>query len=597
MSSDRGTWNLALARAFVSALADAGVRHACVCPGSRSTPLALALAQHPAIRVWMHIDERSAGFFGLGMARTGKEPVALLCSSGTAAANFLPAVVEASYSRVPLIVLTADRPPELRDFGAAQTIDQLRLYGSHVKWFLDMPVPEANDELLPHATAVAMRAVATALAGPAGPVHLNFPFREPLVPAGLLEPDAPEQSWPNGSHNAARASGEVVSRGRVVPPEDLIVELSSELRGVERGIIVCGPQDDPALARPVAQLARALGYPILADPLSHVRTGPHDRALVIDSYDAFLRDEATARKLEPEVVIRLGALPTSKPLTLFLQRVARCQVLIDGDGGWRDPLHRVSRVIHADPNLTCAALAAAAGEHLPDRSDSEWVRSWREVAAQTRWAVAERLQQDTEFFEGRVFAELAGLLPAGTTLVAGNSMPVRDLDTFFPTSERPLRFLANRGANGIDGVVSTALGAAAISGEPVVLVIGDLSFYHDLNGLLAARRHGVRATIIVLNNDGGGIFSFLPQAASVDHDTFEELFGTPIGLNIEAAAHLYGAEYACPATWEEFRELVGDAIERPALSIIEVRTDRKRNVAQHRAVWAAVAARLRQEQP
>ncbi len=595
MSGDYGTWNLALAKAFVTSLADAGVRHACVCPGSRSTPLALALAQHPAIKVWVHIDERSAGFFGLGMARLSKEPVALLCSSGTAAANFLPAVVEAHYSRVPLVVLTADRPPELRDFGAAQTIDQIRLYGSHVKWFLDMPVPVASDDLLRHARAVARRAVATAVAGPAGPVHVNFPFREPLVPAQPLasnarEPEPAALSWP------ARSGQSGVSRGRTIPEESVVAELAAELTQIERGLIVCGPHDDPALAQPVADLAHALGYPILADPLSQVRVGQHDRTLVIDSYDAFLRDEPAAQLLRPDIVVRVGAIPTSKPLVLFLERFAGCQVMIDEDGGWRDPLHRVTRVIHADPCLTCSALAEAARRQGTVKSAGAWARTWLDVAAQTRKAIADQLASDPDVFEGRVFAELAHLLPPGAIVFAGNSMPVRDLDTFFPTRDAPVRFLANRGANGIDGVVSSALGVAAVTSAPVVLVIGDLSFYHDLNGLLAAKRHGVRATVIVLNNDGGGIFSFLPQATYVDAETFETLFGTPAGLNIEAAARLYDASYARPGTWEEFRLAVTAAIDAPGLSIIEVRTNRQLNVTQHRAVWAAVAAQLRQRQ-
>lgn len=595
MSSDYGTWNLALARAFVASLANAGIGHACVCPGSRSTPLALALAEHPGIRVWVHVDERSAGLFALGMARQSQEPVALLCSSGTAAANFLPAVVEANYSRVPLVILTADRPPELRDFGAAQTIDQIRLYGSHVKWFLDMPVPDGSDEVLRHASAVASRAVATAVAGPAGPVHLNFPFREPLVPAQPLAASARETE-PASFSSLARSCQSGVSRGRVVPQESVVTELATELTRIERGLIVCGPQDDPALAQPIADLAQALGYPILADPLSQIRAGLHDRSLVIDSYDAFLRDEPTTHALKPDIVLRVGAIPTSKPLILFLQRLAGCQVMIDGDGGWRDPLHRVTRVIHADPSLACSALAEAAKGQETVKSAGAWARAWLDIAARTRLAITDRLAKETDLFEGRVFAELAHLLPAGATLFAGNSMPVRDLDTFFPTRDAPVRFLANRGANGIDGVVSSALGVAAVAGAPVVLVIGDLSFYHDLNGLLAAKLHGLRATIVVLNNDGGGIFSFLPQATYVDAETFETLFGTPVGLNIEAAARLYEASYARPANWEEFRRAVQAAIDGPGLSIIEVRTNRQQNVTQHRDVWAAVAAQLRQQQ-
>ncbi|MEA2584083.1 MAG: 2-succinyl-5-enolpyruvyl-6-hydroxy-3-cyclohexene-carboxylate synthase [Thermomicrobiales bacterium] len=593
MSMDHGTRNFALATAFVDELARAGVRYACVCPGSRSTPLAIGLAHHPSLRVSVHVDERSAAFFALGMARACGEPVALLCSSGTAAANFLPAIVEAYYARVPLIVLTADRPPELRDVGAAQTIDQLRLYGGHVKWFVDMPVPELIDDLLRHARVVADRAVATARSGPAGPVHLNFPFREPLMPTGalsealsLLDPVAHGGRPDNAPYAAA-------SRAPRPPDRRVVAALAADLAATPRGLIVCGPQSNPALAEAVTALATALNYPVLADPLSQVRCGGHDRALIVDSYDAFLRDESIGRELAPEVVLRIGAIPTSKPLALYLQRFPGSRhVLLGGDGDWRDPMRLASDVLDADPCLVCHALADAIAVGQHGRASCEWHQTWLAIASATREAIATHLAAETDLFEGRVFAELADLLPDGATLFAGNSMPVRDLDTFFPAADRAVTFLANRGANGIDGVVSSALGVAAVSAAPLVLVIGDLSFYHDLNGLLAAKKYGLRATIIVLNNDGGGIFSFLPQATTTEQDTFEELFGTPIGLDVESAAALYGATFARPATWTAFREAVAAGLAGDGLTVVEVVTDRGRNVAQHRAVWAAVAARL-----
>jgi 2-succinyl-5-enolpyruvyl-6-hydroxy-3-cyclohexene-1-carboxylate synthase len=584
-----GARNVALAGAFVAELGRAGLRHAVVCPGSRSTPLAVALAEEAAIRVWMHVDERSAAFFALGMARALGEPVAVLCSSGTAAANFLPAVVEARLSRVPLLVLTADRPPELRDVGAAQTIDQARLYGSHAKWFYELPVPEAAADLLRHARQVAARAIATAHAAPRGPVHLNFPFREPLLPAL----DEPAPAIADEAARSGRVDGEpftAVVSGRAVPALDL-APLARALAGQPRGLIVCGPQDDPALAPAVTRLAARLGYPILADALSQVRCGPHDRALVIDDYDAFLRDDATCRALAPDVVLRFGALPTSKPLAQFLARdPAGRHVLVD-DGGWRDPLFLASNVVQADPVAVCAVLGAT----LPERAAaSAWADVWRAAAGHTREAIDACLVAPDGSVEGRVFTELAALLPAGATIFAGNSMPVRDLDTFLPAGDRALRYLANRGANGIDGVVSSALGVAAVSPAPVVLVLGDLSFFHDLNGLLAAKLHGLRATIVVVNNDGGGIFSFLPQASQVAPDRFETLFGTPLGLDFRAAADLYGAHFSRPESWDDFRTAVAAGVAGDGLSIVEVRSERAANVTQHRAVWRAVAAALRE---
>jgi 2-succinyl-5-enolpyruvyl-6-hydroxy-3-cyclohexene-1-carboxylate synthase len=595
MTIDNGARNFALAEAFVDDLARAGVRNACVCPGSRSTPLAIKLACHPALRVWVHVDERSCGFFALGMARALNEPVALLCSSGTAAANFLPAVVEAYHARVPLIVLTADRPPEVRDFGSAQTIDQVRLYGSHVKWFVDMPVPEITEDLLRHARAVAGRAVAIAVAEPAGPVHLNFPFREPLLPS--MDAGGAESVVDRIAREGRPGNVPYVKASREARPPDaaLVTALATDLAATPRGIIVCGPQDDPAFAESISRLAAAIEYPILADPLSQVRCGRHDRTHVVDSYDAFLRDETVCQELAPDIVLRFGASPTSKPLLQYLQRYpGGCHVLVDEDGGWRDPVLLASDVVHADPSLFCDALAeaiVARGGRVPY---GEWSRTWQALGELSRAAIAGEVEAEVEAYEGRVFAELADLLPDGATLFAGNSMPVRDLDAYFPTSGRAIRFMANRGANGIDGVVSSALGVAAVTPTPLVLVIGDLSFYHDLNGLMAAKKNGLKATIVVLNNDGGGIFSFLPQATNIEPDTFEALFGTPIGLDVEAAAKLHGACFVRPTSWDLFREAVATGIAGDGLTIIEIVTDRRQNVAQHRAVSAAVAARLQE---
>jgi 2-succinyl-5-enolpyruvyl-6-hydroxy-3-cyclohexene-1-carboxylate synthase len=616
----------ACAGALVDALVRAGVRHACICPGSRSTPLALCLAEHAALSRWVHVDERSAAFFALGLAKASGTPVALVCTSGTAAANFLPAIVEARYGRVPLLVLTADRPPELRDNGAPQAIDQIHLYGSNVKWFVEMPLPDAAEPTLRYVRATAARAAATAMEGPAGPVHLNLPFREPLVPPS---PDF----WHRGDTGAwsedtakpscspyLRSDHHVVVAGPRVAPRETVADLARSLAATPRGLIVCGPQSDPALVAAVPRLAAALGYPVLADPLSGVRCGQHSRAYVLDCYDAVLRDERAAA-LTPDVVLRFGATPTSKALLTFLRGVDR-HVLVDGDGGWRDPLALAGEVLHADAALLCAALADEVVSRSAPRAldrcagDPAWSERWLTSDRRARGAIAAYLEQLGEPFEGKVFAELAEMLPDGATLYAGNSMPVRDLETFFAGSGRDVRFLSNRGANGIDGVVSSALGASAAAltpqpplpqgargsseaplaraqGEgsgvraPLVLVIGDLSFYHDLNGLLAVRRYGLDATIVLLNNDGAGIFSFLPQAAYADH--FEELFGTPTGLDFRPAVEMYGCGFERVASWPDFRAAVSRSLTSPGVQVIELPTDRACNVELHRRVWAAVA--------
>ena len=541
--------------AFVDELARAGVRNVCIAPGSRSTPLAMMIARHPDIKVWLNLDERSNSFFALGMAKASREPVAILCSSGTATANFFPAVAEARLGRVPLIVLTADRPPELRDVGAPQTIDQIRLYGAHPKWSVEVALPEATPDLLRYARTLAGRAAATARAEPAGPVHLNFPFREPLVPMPLDEPvdlvAHADPAW-NGRDDGAPYV-QVDSAPGVLDSADLD-DLAADLSRFERGLIICGPQFDPDLAEPVARLGNALGFPVLADPLSHVRCGTHPRDAVIDSYDAFLRDSQASDRLRPDLVLRFGAMPTSKPVLLFLQRYPETRHVVVGEG-WEDPMLMAARMVNADPRRTCQALVRRL-EKEPLR-DGAWLESWCEVDRLSRRAIAQFVDDVDEPFEGRVFAELADMLPDGATLWASSSMPVRDLDTFLPGNERKLRFLSNRGANGIDGVISSALGASSVSSGPLVLTIGDIAFYHDMNGLLAAKLHGLNATIILINNDGGGIFSFLPQAAYPEH--FEDLFGTPHGLDFRPAAELYGASYHLSDGWDDFRQSVTSA--------------------------------------
>ena len=579
--------------AFVDELARAGVRHACVAPGSRSTPLAMTIAAHPSLRTWMHLDERSAAFFALGMARVSGTPVALLCTSGTAAANFLPAVVEANAAGVPLLVLTADRPPELRDVGAPQTIDQNRLFGEHAKWFVEVALPEATSVMLRYVRTLASRAAATATAAPAGPVHLNFPFREPLIPAPMERPEgmspAEEMAWkgrPNG------APWVTVSDAPRTADASMVRRLVGQLRAARRPLIVVGPQQDASLATPVAALAHAIGAPVLADPLSQVRWGPHDRSLVVDAYDAALRHASTAAALAPDVVLRVGSVPTSKPLQQFLLRHPTAQHLVVDEGRWPDPLLLATEMVHAQPRILMGQLAA----ELLDGSgcDASWRSRWTRVNEAAGTALAEYGAALDESFEGRALAEVAALVPSGGTLFVSSSMPVRDLDSFGRGDSRVLRVLANRGANGIDGVVSSALGAAAASRAegpgPLVLVIGDLALYHDLNGLLAARLHGLDATIVVLNNDGGGIFSFLPVAGHPMH--FEQLFGTPHGLTFAPAAELYGAQYRLAESWTELREGVTAGAAGRGLHMVEMRSDRARNVALHEGAWAAVFAAL-----
>ena len=567
-------------RAFTSQLHGSGVEHVVVCPGSRSTPLTLAFVRDDRFRAWLHLDERSAGYFALGLARQLRQPVALVCTSGTAAANFLPAVVEASLSRVPLVVLTADRPPELRDVGASQTIDQVRLYGSHARWSVDMPLADGSAALERTAAAVAARAAATAVASPPGPVHVNFPFREPLV--------GPRPATPAGPERAVIEA----TRPAEAPPLETVRRFLDATAG-KRGLIVCGPEAFGLPARDIVALGAALGWSVLADPLSGLRAGRHDLAGVVETYDALVRDEAFAARQRPEMVLRFGASPTSKALNVWLAETpALRSYVVDAAGGWRDPDATASAMLRGDPAALCQALLAGLRGAGPGAQPATaWRDGWVDANRRAGAALREAVDAIDEPFEGRAAVELAEALPDGATLVCGNSMPVRDVDSFLPRLDRDLRIVGTRGAAGIDGVVSTAVGAAAAGSGPVVLLIGDLSFFHDLNGLWALRRHGLDLTVLLVNNDGGGIFHFLPQA-ELAADVFEQWFGTPHGLDFRAAVELHGGSYERLEGNRGWTERIAASIASPGLSVLELRTDRVRNVELHRQVWARVSQAL-----
>ncbi|MGX1192437.1 2-succinyl-5-enolpyruvyl-6-hydroxy-3-cyclohexene-1-carboxylic-acid synthase [Metabacillus sp. SLBN-84] len=566
---------------FADELAKAGVTEAVISPGSRSTPMAMLMAEHPDINIHLMIDERSAGFFALGLSKMLNKPVALLCTSGTAAANYYPAVVEAFYSRVPLLILTADRPHELRDVGAPQAIDQIHFFGRYAKWFADMAIPEQTEGMLAYSRMMAARAAGKAMSSPAGPVHLNLPFREPLIPDFDLE-----DIWKNGS---GRTHHVTIKPGQAVLQDLEIERIAEMLSGKEKGLIVCGEIRDPLFTDAVLKLSAALKYPILADPLSNLRTGSHDKSAVIDGYDAFMKDDELANELKPDVILRFGAMPVSKPLFLFLKRSPEIlQLVVDGQGGFREPTLLASEMLECDESWFCESLSG----RVSTAENEQWLKTWQQTNSTARKILSSPEDGPDDLFEGKVFTELQKAMPEKSHMFVGNSMPIRDADNYFLNSNKNISVHANRGANGIDGVVSTALGMSAGTEDPLFLVIGDLSFYHDMNGLLAAKMHKLDMTVILLNNDGGGIFSFLPQSKEEKH--FETLFGTPTGLHFQHAASLYDAAYTQPETWEAFRDDVENAARRKGLNIIEVRTNRHSRVTIHRNLMNRVSQEIRE---
>jgi 2-succinyl-5-enolpyruvyl-6-hydroxy-3-cyclohexene-1-carboxylate synthase len=566
----------AFARTLVDEWTRHGITDAVLAPGSRSAPLALAFAADERIRLHVFLDERSASFFALGLARATGRPAPLLCTSGTAAANFHPAVLEADHARVPMIVCTADRPPELRDTGAGQTIDQVKLYGDAVRWFHEADVPADRGD--GHAgvgaqwRALASRAVATALGGPAGPVHLDLPFREPLVPTGDEIVDAPGRSdsrpW-TASVPGVRA-----------PSVGMLDALAHLVADRPKGLLVTG-WGAGVLPATLLRFAEAAGWPVLADPLSNCRVPG-----TIGAYDPLLRDPAFRGAHRPDVVFRVGGPTTNKVLTGWLDPTID-QVLVDPDGVWLDPQHAVSGRMDADPELLLGALADA----IDVMVDDEWVGAWSRADARARDAIDTLVGKWDEPFEGRIARDVVAALPQGATLVVASSMPVRDVESFAAPRDG-VTFHANRGANGIDGFTSTVLGIAAghvaeQAGATVALT-GDLCFLHDANGLLGAARRGLDATFVVVDNDGGGIFSFLPQAEQPEH--FEELFGTPHGVDLAALCAVHDVPITPVTAAHEVGPAVSDAVGAGGVRVVLVRTDRAANVARHREVWAAVAA-------
>jgi 2-succinyl-5-enolpyruvyl-6-hydroxy-3-cyclohexene-1-carboxylate synthase len=558
-----------LLRALCDELGRCGMRDACTSPGSRSTPIVLSLVREPKLRCWSHIDERSAGFFALGAAKAAGRPVAVTCTSGTAAANLAPAVIEAHEGRVPLIVLTADRPPELRDVGAGQTIDQVKLYGDAVKWFVELGTHEATPERLRWIRALACRAYWTALEGRPGPVHVNVPLREPLV---LEEPLAPDESGrPSGAPWVEFHSPDLAWNGveivRAPDPRSVIVAGRHETSRV-------GPIE-------LAAYATRLNLPLLADPLSRARTGN----AAIAHYDLLLRDEAFADAHRPEFVLRVGDLPTSKPLRAWLAGLHAHQAALDPELTWQDPDSVVAQRIP----LPFEVAIGQAGDPGPPQNASPWLDSWRAADAAVAGAIS--LVLGDELSEPLVAAKLGEWLGPDATLFVASSMPIRDVEEFFPARPEPPRVLSNRGANGIDGTVSAAFGAAAVTDGPVVLLIGDVALAHDIGGLMAARRLGLALTIVLLNNDGGGIFHFLPVAR--EGEAFEEHVATPHGLDFAHAAALYGCGHVRAASVAELHAAIDAGLAGQDTTIIEVRTDRGENLALHRRVAEAAGTALR----
>ena len=617
------------ARVLVEGLVRGGVADVVLSPGSRNTPLVLASLEQPGLRVHVVLDERVAGFVALGLSRAARRPVALACTSGSAGAHYLPAVVEADRSAVPLVLLTADRPPELHGCGAPQTVDQRRLFGTFVRAARDLVGPLPNDAW----ALAAAGALEAALGAGGGPVHLNVAFREPLWAPGLAlgapraatlgglsaqpetavgrlpgQPETAVGRLPGQSavavgappalvRGASAAASLAPFEGVGAPPTALrgvarlaagsLAALADRLSSISRGVLFCGT-DSRLSAAGAAALADRLGWPLLAEAASGVRFGSGSRR-VVWAYDALVRAGAPA----PDLVLQFGRAPISKPVATWLAEAPT--VRVDEGAVRHDPRRSGGVLVVAEADGFARDLVATLGVDAGGAERERWCRAWAVAQADVE-ALVER--HDDRLWEGAVARAVVRGLPTRAGLHLGSSMPIRDVDAFVPgVASDPadaLRVFANRGANGIDGAIATAAGEALVVGR-VVLLCGDLTFLHDVGGLLAAAELGADLTVVVVDNGGGGIFDFLPIAG---HPTaFERCFTTPQSARIDALAAAARAPYARVQTPAELPAALAAAGAHPGLAVVHVVVDRARNVARHHEINAAIRAALQEDSP
>lgn len=584
---DRRTTNTFWASVLVETLVRSGVRCAVVSPGSRSTPLTIALARHPGIEAIPVLDERSAAFFALGLAKVDLQPVVLVCTSGTAAANYFPAIVEAHESGVPLLVITADRPPEMRASASGQTIDQQKLFGNYVGFYHELAVPDLDAARFRYLRQTMRHAVARTLVPQRGPVHLNAPFRDPLPPladGGVAERFADTIDWARFFETMA-AGSEMGSNptAALLQPSQAVAELAHALVPDAHGLIVVGPNqptDGARFAERVGEVATQLGWPVIADALSPVRLHAARVPQVVTSYDTILRNASAAERLKPEIVLCLGEWPTSKVLRSWLEATDAPTWLVSERSDNRDALHgRTTQVAIGLEELTSVVPAGT--------GSSGYAAMWSRYEQRARAALDQRVNDSSDLVEPKAAWLLAQQLPPQTPIVIANSMPIRDAEYFWPAGDRALRVLCNRGANGIDGTLSTALGVAQASGRPSVLLTGDLALLHDSNGGLLRAKFGGSLTIVLINNRGGGIFEHLPVAQF--DPPFEEFFATPQDVDFVRWCATYGIEHVTIRDWAQFAALIG-ALPATGVRLLEIRTDRKRDAALRKQWFAEVAS-------
>jgi 2-succinyl-5-enolpyruvyl-6-hydroxy-3-cyclohexene-1-carboxylate synthase len=559
----RSTVNSCWGALTMEVLARLGIQTVITSPGSRSTALTVAAVRNPRIEALSILDERSAAFYALGLAKSTSRPVALVCTSGSAAANYWPAVVEASMGGTPLLLLTADRPPELRNCSSGQTIDQCKLYGDYVRHFAELSLPQASPDMLAYLRQTLVHAVHISLSANAGPVHLNFPFRDPLAPDS-------ESSESVVDAETLEVASTVITRPCEVVPLGSVIDMVAleRLSSHTKGIIVVGTENprcgDEAFSDAIAMISDKLGWPVIADALNPLRNHAEGKTLLITRYDAFLRDAHKADEILPTAILQVGSLPTSKVLRAWLSSLDAVSFLLTSRPINTDPLHRIATPLYGD--------AQALAEHLqPQQVEVNWGMQWSTIEKETVNELDSRMLSIETIFEGKVACLLSKHLPVDTSVFLASSMSVRYAEYFWEASSRGYSIFCNRGANGIDGTLSTALGVAH-GGKPSVLLTGDLAFLHDSNGLLAASQLKGSLTVVLINNNGGGIFEHLP-ISQID-SSFEGFFATPQSVDLAKLCEAHGFHYEQIQDWDSFISSI-TVLPESGLRILELRTDRK----------------------
>lgn len=561
--------NILWAKTLVAEFVNAGVKYACISPGSRSTPLTYAFTTNKKVKCFAIIDERSSGFFALGLAKTTNSPVALVCTSGTAVAEFYPAIIEAYQSKIPLIVCTADRPPELQNVGANQTINQNNIYKNHIYWFANAGLPQANKKRLNEIKIVARRALVECSIKNIGPVHLNFPFKEPFEPNFFTD-------------EVTQVDLKVIqSISKILlnhyPAENPISKKTLQLISKKavnhpKGIILVGLDNySNGFFEECIKLSVQTGYPIFADAASNMRFFAHANQNVLTSYDSYLRSETFIKYHEPEFIIQFGRNFSSKALSNFIVECSCEKLLVNKFGNWNNPKDKSSSVVVCDPESFCKELSLLIKHNTQQKSNKEWLNGFLEIEKAASKIKREIIETASFPNEIRIVSELIKAIPNGSNLMVSNSLPIRDLDLSVPLMKKEITVFHNRGASGIDGIISTALGIAQSSKRKTYLLTGDLAFYYDLNSLLTAKKYSIPLTIILINNNGGRIFEVLP--ISNYKKIFEKYFVTPHDLEFKVFIQAYGGNYRLVKNWQNFRRLLKQAANNNSFSVLELKTN------------------------